>query len=160
MQGIMELGALVCKPKNPDCNNCCLKSFCKFKENKKIILLKRSKKKIKKLNACIYIKNKKILLTRKNNFGPLNGFLNVPIFENYSNNLQVDLNKFFKQKIKYTLLKKIKISISNFITEINCIKIKNLNKVNDNYIFYTNKQIQKNFKSSFLDKILKRVEGI
>ena len=50
MQGIMELGALVCKPKNPDCDNCCLKSLCKFKENKKIILLKRSKKKIKKLN--------------------------------------------------------------------------------------------------------------
>ena len=89
-----------------------------------------------------------------------NGFLNVPIFENYSDNLQADLNKFFKQKIKYMLLKKIKISISNFITEINCIKIENLNKINDNYIFYTNKQIQKNFKSSFLDKILKRVEGI
>ena len=160
MQGIMEFGALVCKPKNPDCNNCCLKSFCKFKENKKIILLKRSKKKIKKLNACIYIKNKKILLTRKNNFGPLKGFLNVPIFENYSNNLQADLDKFFKQKIKYLLLKKVKISISNFITEINCIKIKNLTKIDNNYTFYTNKQIQKNFKSSFLDKILKQVEGV
>ena len=160
MQGIMELGALVCKPKNPDCINCCLKSLCKFKGNKKVVLLNRSKKKIKNLNACIYIKNKKILLTRKNNFGPLKGFLNVPIFENYSNNLQADLDKFFKQKIKYLLLKKIKISISNFITEINCIKIKNLTKIGDNYTFYTNKQIQKNFKSSFLDKILKGVEGV
>ena len=160
MQGIMELGALICKPKNPDCINCCLKSLCKFKGNKKVVLLNRSKKKIKNLNACIYIKNKKILLTRKNNFGPLKGFLNVPIFENYSNNLQVDLDKFFKQKIKYLLLKKIKISISNFITEINCIKIKNLTKIGDGYTFYTNKQIQKNFKSSFLDKILKRVEGV
>ena len=47
----------------------------------------------------------------------------------------------------------------NFI-EINCIKIKNLTKIDDNYTFYTNKQIQKNFKSSFLDKILKRVEGV
>ena len=160
MQGIMELGALVCKPKNPDCINCCLKSLCKFKGNEKVVLPKRSKKKIKKLNACIYIKNKKILLTNKNNFGPLSGFLNVPIFENNSENLQADLDNFFKQKIKYILLKKIKISISNFITEINCIRIENLNKINDNYIFYTNKQIQKNFKSSFLDKILKRVEGI
>jgi len=160
MQGLMELGALVCKPKNPECINCCLKSLCKFKGNKKVILLKKSKKKIIKLNACIYVKNKKILLTKKNNFGPLSGFLNVPMFENYSENLEEDLNRFFKQKIKYMLLKKIKISISNFITEINCIKIENLNKINDNYIFYTNKQIQKNFKSSFLDKILKRVEGI
>ena len=84
----------------------------------------------------------------------------MPIFENYSNNLQADLDKFFKQKIKYSLLKKVKISISNFITEINCIKIKNLTKIDDNYTFYTNKQIQKNFKSSFLDKILKRVEGV
>ena len=160
MQGIMELGALICKPKNPDCNNCCLKSLCKFQGNKKVALLNRSKKKIKNLNACIYIKNKKILLTRKNDFGPLKGFLNVPIFENYSNNLQADLDKFFKQKIKYLLLKKIKISISNFITEINCIKIKNLTKIGDGYTFYTNKQIQKNFKSSFLDKILKGVEGV
>ena len=160
MQGIMELGALVCKPKNPDCINCCLKSLCKFKGNKKVVLLNRSNKKIKKLNACIYIKNKKILLTKKNNFGPLRGFLNVPIFESYSDNLQSDLDKFFKQKIKYLLLKKVKISISNFITDINCIKIKNLNKINDHYIFYTNKQIQKNFKSSFLDKILKRAGGI
>lgn len=160
MQGIMELGALICKPKNPDCINCCLKSLCKFQGNKKVVLLNRSKKKIKNLNACIYIKNKKILLTRKNNFGPLKGFLNVPIFENYSNNLQADLDKFFKQKIKYLLLKKIKISISNFITEINCIKIKNLTKIGDGYTFYTNKQMQKNFKSSFLDKILKGVEGV
>ena len=160
MQGIMELGALICKPKNPDCINCCLKSLCKFQGNKKVVLLNRSKKKIKNLNACIYIKNKKILLTRKNDFGPLKGFLNVPIFENYSNNLQADLDKFFKQKIKYLLLKKIKISISNFITEINCIKIKNLTKIGDGYTFYTNKQIQKNFKSSFLDKILKGVEGV
>ncbi len=160
MQGIMELGALVCKPKNPDCINCCLKSLCKFNGNKRVVLLNRSKKKIKNLNACIYIKNKKILLTRKNNFGPLKGFLNVPIFENYSNNLQADLDKFFKQKIKYLLLKKVKISISNFITEINCIKIKNLTKIHNNYTFYTNKQIQKNFKSSFLDKILKQVEGV
>ncbi len=160
MQGIMELGALVCKPKNPDCINCCLKSLCKFNGNKRVVLLNRSKKKIKNLNACIYIKNKKILLTRKNNFGPLKGFLNVPIFENYSNNLQADLDKFFKQKIKYLLLKKVKISISNFITEINCIKIKNLTKIDNNYTFYTNKQIQKNFKSSFLDKILKQVEGV
>ena len=160
MQGIMELGALGCKPKNPDCINCCLKSLCKFNGNKRVVLLNRSKKKIKNLNACIYIKNKKILLTRKNNFGPLKGFLNVPIFENYSNNLQADLDKFFKQKIKYLLLKKVKISISNFITEINCIKIKNLTKIDNNYTFYTNKQIQKNFKSSFLDKILKQVEGV
>ncbi len=160
MQGIMELGALICKPKNPDCINCCLKSLCKFRGNKKVVLLNRSKKKIKNLNACIYIKNKKILLTRKNNFGPLKGFLNVPIFENYSNNLQADLDKFFKQKIKYLILKKIKISISNFITEINCIKIKNLTKIGDGYTFYTNKQIQKNFKSSFLDKILRGVEGV
>ena len=160
MQGIMELGALICKPKNPDCINCCLKSLCKFQGNKKVVLLNRSKKKIKNLNACIYIKNKKILLTRKNNFGPLKGFLNVPIFENYSNNLQADLDKFFKQKIKYLILKKIKISISNFITEINCIKIKNLTKIGDGYTFYTNKQIQKNFKSSFLDKILRGVEGV
>ena len=86
-------------------------------------MLNRSKKKIKNLNACIYIKNKKILLTRKNNFGPLKGFLNVPIFENYSNNLQVDLDKFFKQKIKYLLLKK-KLKFPSLISSLKLIVLK------------------------------------
>lgn len=160
MQGIMELGALVCNPKNPHCVECCLKNLCKFKDKSSIYTIERPKRKIKKLNACIYVKNKKILLTRKNKFGPLKGFLNVPIFENTSDNLQNDLEKFFKQKVKYTFLNKSKVSISNLNTEINCIKIYNYKNRDNNFVFLTNKQIQNNFKSSFLDKILKRVEGI
>lgn len=160
MQGIMELGALVCNPKNPHCAVCCLKNLCKFKNKTSIYTIERPKRKIKKLNACIYVKNKKILLTRKNKFGPLKGFLNVPIFENTSDNLQNDLEKFFKQKVKYTFLNKSKVSISNLNTEINCIKIYNYKNRDNNFVFLTNKQIQNNFKSSFLDKILKRVEDI
>ncbi len=160
MQGIMELGALICKPQKPSCNICCLRNVCKFEYNKNIILQKKIKRKSKKMNACIYLRNKKILLTRKNDFGPLKGFLNVPIFESYSNNIQPDLDRYFKQKVKFTMLKKMKISISNLDVELNCIKIHNLKKINNNFIFLTNKQIQNNFKSSFLNKMLKRAENI
>ena len=88
MQGIMELGAIVCKPTKPLCDKCCLINHCKFlhKKSNKNITLNKITKKVKKLVACIYIKNNKILLTKNQNLGPLKGFINVPILDNFSNN--------------------------------------------------------------------------
>ena len=45
MQGIMELGALVCKPINPHCAECCLKNLCKFKDKTSIYTIERPKTK-------------------------------------------------------------------------------------------------------------------
>ena len=37
VEALMEFGALVCKPKNPNCHKCCLNKMCKyFKSNNKI----------------------------------------------------------------------------------------------------------------------------
>ncbi|MAK12464.1 MAG: hypothetical protein CMI73_02190 [Candidatus Pelagibacter sp.] len=162
MQGIMELGALICKPKNPLCIDCYLKDDCKFKYNtfKNFKSSKNTSQKIRKLIACIYIKNTKILLTRKNDFGPLNGFLNVPIIEKDHDNTQTKLKNFFGKDVKYSFFCKINTSISNFKAEISCIKIKNCKKIHNHLNFYTFKQLQNNFKSSFLIKILKKTKFI
>jgi len=40
-QALMELGALICKPKNPLCNLCNLKRNCKFFKNKNYVLQKK-----------------------------------------------------------------------------------------------------------------------
>ena len=162
MQGIMELGAIVCKPTKPLCDKCCLMSHCKFlhKKNKKNIILNKITKKVKKLVACIYIKNNKILLTKNQNLGPLKGFINVPILDNFSNNLKKDLDFFFKQNINYSILGKLNISISNFKAEILCINIYHLKIIDDTFSFYSHKQLDKKFISSFLNKILKKVEFI
>ena len=37
VEALMEFGALICKPKDPNCNDCCLKRNCKYlKSNSKI----------------------------------------------------------------------------------------------------------------------------
>ena len=56
----MEFGALVCKPKDPNCLNCCLNKTCKyFKSTKKI--KNKNKKMIKKkhLDIFCYVNKKK-----------------------------------------------------------------------------------------------------
>ena len=48
----MEFGALICKPKDPNCNDCCLKRNCKYlKSNSKINF---SRKKLLKIKITIF----------------------------------------------------------------------------------------------------------
>ena len=49
-QGIMEFGALYCKPSNPDCNNCILKSRCIARKNDLVGTLPIKSKKVKVRN--------------------------------------------------------------------------------------------------------------
>jgi len=159
MQGLMELGALVCKPKLPLCNECVLRKNCKYSSNKKLVLDKnKTKKKIKKLAAFIFKKRGKILLKYEKNLGPLNGFLNVPLVPvNSENN-----NKFLKElsiiEKNYKVLGKLSIPISNFKAEIICIELKDLKKMDKPFYFMSRDELEKNFVSSFLKKILKKVK--
>lgn len=47
MQGIMEIGALLCSPKKPDCQKCPIQKYCKFsfRPNAKIIPSRKIKEK-------------------------------------------------------------------------------------------------------------------
>ena len=42
-QALMELGALICKPTNPNCNKCPLSNNCKAFKNKNFDLVKLKK---------------------------------------------------------------------------------------------------------------------
>ena len=63
----MEFGALICKPKDPNCNDCCLKRNCKYlKSNSKINFSRKKIIKNKNYDIFCYInKDKKIALTQK-----------------------------------------------------------------------------------------------
>ncbi len=162
MQGLMELGALICKPKKPSCIECPIKKYCKFFKNGKINKTKIIKipKKIKKIVACIFIKRNKVLLSNKNSLGPLKGFLNVPLIEVESNGHQKALNQFFNQKIIYSPIGKFNISISNFKAAIQLIKIKQLKKIDKTFSLLSQNQLKNRFISSFLKKILKKIKFI
>ena len=81
-QALMELGAVVCKPKNPLCNNCPVKKNCKsFIKNDFKIITKKKKKLNKFFLINIYKKNKKILLIKNTKFNFLKNFKIFPMKE-------------------------------------------------------------------------------
>ena len=52
-QALMELGALICKPANPNCLKCPISKKCESFRKKDFKLLKNSKKNIDKMSAGI-----------------------------------------------------------------------------------------------------------
>ena len=59
-EALMEFGAVICKPNNPLCNICNLKTNCYFYKNKTSVLAnKKRQEKEKKYNVYCYLKKKK-----------------------------------------------------------------------------------------------------
>ncbi len=81
-QGIMELGALVCTPKQPRCADCPVKRLCRaFLENEVGLFPKkapRSRVPLFHIAAGIVCKGKRILITRRKPEGLLGGLWEFP----------------------------------------------------------------------------------
>ena len=74
----MELGALICKPNNPICNQCPISKNCKSYKKKDFNLVKKKKKiKINILFLKVYKKNQRYLLIKNTKF---NFLKNLSIF--------------------------------------------------------------------------------
>ena len=83
----MEFGALICKPKDPKCSQCCLNKSCRYlKSSKKIETNKRKKIKVMNYDIFCYVnKKKQIALTKKNKIKFLKNF-NLPLIKKMKNN--------------------------------------------------------------------------
>ncbi len=147
VEALMEFGALICKPKNPNCITCCLNKSCKyFKSNRKI--KNPGKKMIKDKNYDIYCyinKKRQIALTKKNQIGFLKNF-NLPTIKESDNSAK---NKNWKFLTNY------KNSISNLKLNIN-LYYKFSNKIPATYNWHPLNN-NKEFIPSFTKKIFKRV---
>ena len=89
VEALMEFGALVCKPKEPACFKCNIKSTCKyFKSAKKFKKIKKKQLLEKNYNIFCYINKvkKKIALTKNHNLGFLDNFFLPPIKETKTKN--------------------------------------------------------------------------
>ncbi|MDB3895353.1 A/G-specific adenine glycosylase [Candidatus Pelagibacter sp.] len=81
-QALMELGALICRPKNPLCEKCPISKNCKSFAKQDFVL-----NKIKKINKDkyfllkVYKKNNKYLLVKNRNFNFLKNFNIFPMQE-------------------------------------------------------------------------------
>ena len=94
----MELGSLICKPKQPLCNLCPINSLCiSFKKKNFEIIKKFKKNKTKYFEANIYYSKNKILLIKNEKYNFLKNHLIFPMDE-------INKYKFFSSsKIKTSI---------------------------------------------------------
>ena len=107
-QALMELGALICKPSNPICDQCPISKNCKSYKNKDFALTKIIKKnKDKFFILKVYKKNQKYLLIKNTKFSFLKNLSIFPMKElsnpkNFNENLNFKMsNMNMNIKIQY-----------------------------------------------------------
>ncbi len=145
-EALIEFGALICKPKNPKCNECNLKEICLYyKSGLKIKFSKKIKTKLKSYDIFCYLKRntKQIALTKNNRLGFLKGF-NLP-----------EIKETSKKNKNWKFLCNYKNSISNKKLSIN-LYYKFSSKISSKYNWY---YLNKNddFIPTFTKRIFKQV---
>ena len=150
VEALMEFGALICKPKDPKCGQCCLNKSCRYlKSSNKIEINKRKKIKVMNYNIFCYVsKKKQIALTKENEIKFLKNF-NLPLIKEMKNN---SVNKDWK------FLKNYKNSISNLNLNIN-LYYKFSNKIPKSYNWYS-LNYNKEFIPSFTKRIFNQVSTL
>ena len=150
VEALMEFGALICKPKDPNCLTCCLNKTCKyFKSSKKIKNIKNKMIKIKNYDVFCYINTKKqIALTKNNQISFLKDF-NIPEIKE-TNNVSNNQNWIF--------LKNYKNSISNLKLNIN-LYYKFSKKIPRTFNWYSLKE-NKEFIPSFTKRIFRQLSTL
>jgi A/G-specific adenine glycosylase len=150
IEALMEFGALICKPKDPKCSQCCLNKSCRYlKSPNKIKNYKRKKIKVMNYNIFCYVnKRKQIALTKENKINFLKDF-NLPLMKKMKSNY---VNKNWK------FLKRYKNSISNLSLNIN-LYYKFSNKIPKSYNWHSLNN-NKEFIPSFTKRILNQISTL
>jgi A/G-specific adenine glycosylase len=161
-QALMEIGALICSPKNPKCNVCPLNKNCISFKRKDFDYKIFNKKKvnIKKYYLLYASENNKILFF-KNKKKLLQDFANLPLID-YKKDL-FDMN-FKKNSLHFE--GEPKIIGRNFVHNISNIKMlikivlfKRIVKINDNQFYWINyNKIDNSLLSSFSKKFIELIK--
>ena len=110
-QALMELGALICKPINPLCNQCPILKKCKsFQKNDFEVTKKNKKNKDKYFVLKVFKKNQKYLLIKNTKFNFLKNLTIFPMQElskpkNFNENLSFKMSN-MNMNIKIQYIKK------------------------------------------------------
>ena len=150
VEALMEFGALICKPKDPKCSQCCLNKSCRYlKSPNKTQNNRRKKIKVMYYDIFCYLsKKKQIALTKENEIKFLKNF-NLPLIKEME-------NKSVKKNWKF--LKNYKNSISNLSLNIN-LYYKFSDKIPKSYNWYSLKK-NKEFIPSFTKRIFNQVSTL
>ncbi len=164
-EALMELGAIICVPKQPKCLECPLKGNCYANTNQKQNIFPPAKKKQKMecvfLSTLVIKKSKQYLVTKKGRF--LNGQLQFPMVEEL---LEVGDNVSFKESLFKIekLLGQFKHFITNHKIQVKVFEIQNVEKKR---IFVEKKEmewiqeedLQRKMTHSLGQKIVKIISG-
>lgn len=157
-QGIMELGALVCTPKNPNCSECPISKNCfaflNEEQNRFPVKTKKQKRPTKNF-AAVLLSHKDGVWLAKRTQKLLNGLYEFPqiqfnplqdskkeLEQKFSEEFGVCLKlkkEIAKQSHEYTHFKQ---NVHLFEAEIAGLTLKNKNTSNPEIIFYSKKQIK------------------
>ena len=151
-QAVMELGARVCKPKIPNCQECPIQVHCLANKNETVLNLPVKKKKIKVrprfFNFYIVTSDYKILLQRRNSGDVWEGLYQFPLIEKATIEAlpnPVNLGFFGRKELdKLQLLWQGKHLLSHQKLNISCwhLKIKSEEIFIDNYNWYPIKDLE------------------
>ena len=142
-QALMELGALICKPKNPLCNQCPISNNCKSLKKKDFNLTKIKKKNIDKYFLLkVYKKDQRYLLIKNTKFNFLKNLTIFPMEELLK-------PKNFNENLNFKL--------SNMNMNIKIQYLKNSGKFQESY-WVNEKKLDNYMLPSFTKKIVKYLE--
>lgn len=129
-QGMMELGALICKPKNPHCLKCPLVSYCKAHQNNTALQLPNRGESAKnipiKVAIAIIYKDNKIFIQKRKSKGLMAGLWEFPggkvePDETPQKAVNREIEEEMKIKLKnIKLFQRIKYGYTKFSVDLHC----------------------------------------
>ena len=142
-QALMELGAMICKPKNPECSGCPISKNCKSYKKKDFDLAKITKKnKEKYFILKVYKKNQKYLLVKNTKFNFLKNLAIFPMEE-------LSKPKNFNENFNFKM--------SNMNMNIKIQYLKNLKKFPSSY-WFDKRRLDNYMLPTFTKKVVKYLE--
>ena len=142
-QALMELGAMICKPKNPECSGCPIPNSCKSYKKKDFDLAKITKKnKEKYFILKVYKKNQKYLLVKNTKFNFLKNLAIFPMEE-------LSKPKNFNENFNFKM--------SNMNMNIKIQYLKNLKKFPSSY-WFDKRRLDNYMLPTFTKKVVKYLE--
>jgi A/G-specific adenine glycosylase len=145
-QALMEIGALLCKPKNPYCNKCPITKNCLSFKRKDFEIKKKDKKIIDKFYlATLYKNDGQLLLIKNNKFKFLKNLLIFPMKEITQS----------ESLLKSSKKLNVKMSNMNMSISINFLNIKNKTK---NGLWIKKKKLENYMIPTFTKKIFASVK--
>ena len=166
-QSLMDFANLVCKAREPNCNNCYIQTICRYNDRKSINI-KSKKEKIRKIGIGFFVRKDKKFLIEISKKNLLEGLYSIPLSDfliaeniNETKFIKNSVSRWISQnklKTKYKIIGKVIHTFSHFHLKLFLVDIKLNESINfKKYEWTTLKKFDRKPQSTLTRKILKTV---